>query len=204
MPPLPPLLSRRPCLACAMHVPRCMHVLQTQHPAGAPLHPSAPSHRPPTHRLPAQHPHPKLCCLCLLNRLYLLYRRYYNSEEELHRIFKSLNGMIFPGGLTDLWMDSPYVVAARKLWQWAKDANDAGGRCCSGQRGGARKRVLALVTQGLGLGLQTRQAGRQPFLSGTPPTCQHTAARCRRRVPRARHLPGLPAAAHPGGKRLLH
>jgi hypothetical protein len=160
---------------------------------------SAPSWRPP-----AQHPHPKLCCLCLLNRLYLLYRRYYNSEEELHRIFKSLNGMIFPGGLTDLWMDSPYVVAARKLWQWAKDANDAGGRCCSGQRGGARKRVLALVTQGLGLGLQTRQAGRQPFLSGTPPTCQHTAARCRRRVPRARHLPGLPAAAHPGGKRLLH
>ena len=55
-----------------------------------------------------------------------LYRRYYNSEEELHRIFKSLNGMIFPGGLTDLWMDSPYVVAARKLWQWAKEANDAG------------------------------------------------------------------------------
>ena len=54
--------------------------------------------------------------------------RFYNSEEELHRIFKSVNGLIFPGGLTDLWMDSPYVVAARKLWQWAKDANDAGAR----------------------------------------------------------------------------
>lgn len=27
---------------------------------------------------------------------------------------------------------------------------------------------------------------------------------CRRRVPHPRHLPGLPAAAHPGGKRVLH
>ncbi|EFN55359.1 hypothetical protein CHLNCDRAFT_52559 [Chlorella variabilis] len=52
--------------------------------------------------------------------------RFYNSEQELHRIFKSVNGIIFPGGLTDLWQDSPYVIAARKLWQWAKDANDAG------------------------------------------------------------------------------
>lgn len=32
---------------------------------------------------------------------------YYSSEAELHRIFKSVNGIIFPGGLTDLWMDSP-------------------------------------------------------------------------------------------------
>jgi hypothetical protein len=53
--------------------------------------------------------------------------RYYNSEAELHRLFKSVNGLIFPGGLTDLWMDSPYVIAARKLWTWAKEANDAGG-----------------------------------------------------------------------------
>ena len=30
-------------------------------------------------------------------------RSYYNSEAELHRIFKSVNGLIFPGGLTDLW-----------------------------------------------------------------------------------------------------
>lgn len=52
--------------------------------------------------------------------------RYYSSEAELHRIFKSVNGIIFPGGLTDLWMDSPYVVAARKLWSWAKEANDNG------------------------------------------------------------------------------
>ncbi|KAL4858871.1 Gamma-glutamyl hydrolase A [Chlorella vulgaris] len=52
--------------------------------------------------------------------------RFYSSEEELHRVFKSVNGLIFPGGLTDLWMDSPYVVAARKLWQWSKDANDNG------------------------------------------------------------------------------
>jgi len=44
----------------------------------------------------------------------------------LHRLFKSVNGLIFPGGLTDLWMDSPYVIAARKLWTWAKEANDAG------------------------------------------------------------------------------
>lgn len=52
--------------------------------------------------------------------------RYYTSEAELHRLFKSVNGIIFPGGLTDLWMDSPYVVAARKLWNWAKEANNAG------------------------------------------------------------------------------
>lgn len=52
--------------------------------------------------------------------------RYYTSEAELHRLFKSVNGIIFPGGLTDLWMDSPYVIAARKLWSWAKEANDKG------------------------------------------------------------------------------
>ncbi len=34
-------------------------------------------------------------------------RSYYHSEAELHRLFKSVNGIIFPGGLTDLWMDSP-------------------------------------------------------------------------------------------------
>ena len=37
-----------------------------------------------------------------------------------------MNGLIFPGGLTDLWFDSPYVIAARKLWTWAKEANDNG------------------------------------------------------------------------------
>lgn len=52
--------------------------------------------------------------------------RFYHSEAELHRLFKSVNGLIFPGGLTDLWMDSPYTIAARKLWTWAKEANDAG------------------------------------------------------------------------------
>lgn len=40
---------------------------------------------------------------CLLARP----RSYYHSEAELHRLFKSVNGIIFPGGLTDLWMDSP-------------------------------------------------------------------------------------------------
>ena len=52
--------------------------------------------------------------------------RYYSSDAELKRLFNSVNGLIFPGGLTDLWMDSPYVVAARKLWTWAREANDAG------------------------------------------------------------------------------
>jgi gamma-glutamyl hydrolase len=53
--------------------------------------------------------------------------RFYASDQELHRLFSSVNGIIFPGGLTDLYMDDPYVVAARKLWTWAKEANDAGG-----------------------------------------------------------------------------
>ena len=52
--------------------------------------------------------------------------RYYSSEAELRRLFNSVNGLIFPGGLTDLYMDDPYVVAAKKLWQWAKEANDNG------------------------------------------------------------------------------
>ena len=30
------------------------------------------------------------------------------------------------GGLTDLWLDDPYVLAANKLYKWAKEENDAG------------------------------------------------------------------------------
>ncbi|PNH12468.1 Gamma-glutamyl hydrolase, partial [Tetrabaena socialis] len=52
--------------------------------------------------------------------------RFYASDAELHRLFKSLNGLVFPGGLTWLWLDSPYVIAARKLFNWAVEANDAG------------------------------------------------------------------------------
>ncbi|KXZ56974.1 hypothetical protein GPECTOR_1g88 [Gonium pectorale] len=52
--------------------------------------------------------------------------RFYASDSELHRLFKSLNGLVFPGGLTWLWLDSPYVLAARKLFNWALQANDAG------------------------------------------------------------------------------
>ncbi|KAI9025632.1 class I glutamine amidotransferase-like protein [Hyaloraphidium curvatum] len=52
--------------------------------------------------------------------------RFYRSEAELRRIFKSVNGIIFPGGLTDIWLDDPYTVAARKLWTWAKQSTDKG------------------------------------------------------------------------------
>ena len=37
--------------------------------------------------------------------------RYYASDKELKRLFNSVNGLIFPGGLTDLYMDDPYVVS---------------------------------------------------------------------------------------------
>lgn len=67
--------------------------------------------------------------------------RYYHSEAELHRLFKSINGLIFPGGLTDLWMDSPYVIAARRMWQWAKEANDNGGLVGVGGGGGRQLAV---------------------------------------------------------------
>lgn len=30
------------------------------------------------------------------------------------------------GGLTWLWLDAPYVIAARKLFNWAIQANEAG------------------------------------------------------------------------------
>ncbi|GFH25699.1 folate gamma-glutamyl hydrolase [Haematococcus lacustris] len=52
--------------------------------------------------------------------------RFYASDEELYRIFKSVNGLVFPGGLTWLWLDAPYVITARKLFNWAVQANDAG------------------------------------------------------------------------------
>ncbi|KAL6765833.1 class I glutamine amidotransferase-like protein [Haematococcus lacustris] len=52
--------------------------------------------------------------------------RFYATESELYRIFKSINGLVFPGGLTWLWLDAPYVIAARKLFNWAVQANDAG------------------------------------------------------------------------------
>ncbi|KAJ9526302.1 hypothetical protein QJQ45_009791 [Haematococcus lacustris] len=52
--------------------------------------------------------------------------RFYASDEELYRMFKSINGLVFPGGLTWLWLDAPYVITARKLFNWAVQANDAG------------------------------------------------------------------------------
>jgi gamma-glutamyl hydrolase len=45
--------------------------------------------------------------------------RFYVSDEELKRLFNSVNGIIFPGGLTDLYLDDPYVAAATKLYNWA-------------------------------------------------------------------------------------
>lgn len=33
---------------------------------------------------------------------------------------------IVQGGLTWLWLDSPYVIAARKLFNWAVEANNKG------------------------------------------------------------------------------
>lgn len=52
--------------------------------------------------------------------------RFYASDDELHRLFKSVNGLVFAGGLTWLWLDAPYVITARKLFNWAVEANDKG------------------------------------------------------------------------------
>lgn len=52
--------------------------------------------------------------------------RFYESEAELKRLFNAVNGIIFPGGLTDIYWDDPYTQAAHKLWKWAKEANDKG------------------------------------------------------------------------------
>eukprot|EP00798_Chlamydomonas_sp_ICE-L_P027707 gene27707-7350_t len=52
--------------------------------------------------------------------------RFYASDGELARLFKSINGLVFPGGLTWLWLDAPYVIAARKLFNMAVEANDNG------------------------------------------------------------------------------
>ena len=34
--------------------------------------------------------------------------RFYVSDGELKRLFDSINGLILPGGLTDLYLDDPY------------------------------------------------------------------------------------------------
>eukprot|EP00879_Flechtneria_rotunda_P025275 GHRR01026848.1.p1 GENE.GHRR01026848.1~~GHRR01026848.1.p1 ORF type:complete len:175 (+),score=32.54 GHRR01026848.1:153-677(+) len=52
--------------------------------------------------------------------------RFYATDAELYRLFKSVNGLVFPGGLTWLWLDAPYVITARKLFNWAIEANDKG------------------------------------------------------------------------------
>lgn len=52
--------------------------------------------------------------------------RFYSSDDELKRLFKSINGLVFPGGLTWLWLDAPYVIAARKLFNMAVQANKRG------------------------------------------------------------------------------
>lgn len=52
--------------------------------------------------------------------------RYYDSDEQLRFLFNSTSGLIFPGGLTWLYLDAPYVITARKLFEMANTANDAG------------------------------------------------------------------------------
>lgn len=52
--------------------------------------------------------------------------RFYASDAELKRLFNSVNGLVFPGGLTWLWLDAPYVITARKLFNWAVEANNNG------------------------------------------------------------------------------
>ncbi|WIA39229.1 hypothetical protein OEZ86_005353 [Tetradesmus obliquus] len=52
--------------------------------------------------------------------------RFYASDKELYRLFKSVNGLVLPGGLTWLWLDAPYVITARKLFNWAIQENDKG------------------------------------------------------------------------------
>ncbi|GAX73090.1 hypothetical protein CEUSTIGMA_g543.t1 [Chlamydomonas eustigma] len=49
--------------------------------------------------------------------------RFYATDQELARLFKSINGLIFPGGLTWLWLDAPYVITARKIFNMAVKAN---------------------------------------------------------------------------------
>ena len=97
------------------------------------------------------------------------------------------SGMIFPGGLTDLWMDSPYVVAARKLWQWAKEAND----------GGAWARWWGCTRWcGGWVGERGRQGGSKPAAGTTrAPLCVSCSAAPRMpRMPHAR-APCAPPSA---------
>ena len=37
-----------------------------------------------------------------------------------------MQDQMMQGGLTDLWLDDPYVLAAKRLIQWATEENEAG------------------------------------------------------------------------------
>lgn len=52
--------------------------------------------------------------------------RYDVDEQELRRLFESVNGILFTGGeITDI-SNTPYGKNARLLFQWAVEANDSG------------------------------------------------------------------------------
>jgi len=51
---------------------------------------------------------------------------YNEPEEVLKKKFASINGILFPGGGNSLDADSPFFLTARKLFNWAIEANDNG------------------------------------------------------------------------------
>lgn len=52
--------------------------------------------------------------------------RYDDSDARLEMLFKMTNGLLLPGGLTYLYLDAPYVITARKLYNMITKANDDG------------------------------------------------------------------------------
>jgi gamma-glutamyl hydrolase len=51
----------------------------------------------------------------------------YNAPwDDIERIFKSINGVVLPGGSGELWYGHPFFDTAARLVQLAKDVNDKG------------------------------------------------------------------------------
>lgn len=51
----------------------------------------------------------------------------YNEPEHILREkFAAINGILFPGGGSSLAADSPFYITAKKLFNWAVEANDRG------------------------------------------------------------------------------
>lgn len=47
-------------------------------------------------------------------------------RDEMKKVFMSLNGLLFTGGMLTLLPNTTYFQTAQTLWDWAISLNDSG------------------------------------------------------------------------------